>query len=176
MWWFGHSGYEYIDLGRFFQIALLIGLVLWVILVARALWPALKRRDAQRPLLVMLLISTIAIVLFTVKSLHPNLVWPERLLKTAFWAINLGLGAMVLFSLLPVGLLQTWAAVAKGYWYARSAEFLHTPLMSTLRWFRVFGDTLFAVGAVAFVIAVAKLTRRTAAAASVPLQAATPAA
>ncbi|HEX5063038.1 MAG TPA: cbb3-type cytochrome c oxidase subunit I, partial [Kofleriaceae bacterium] len=56
VWWFGHTGYEYIDLGRAFQIALLIGLFLWVFLVARALRPALKRKDAQRPLLLLLLI------------------------------------------------------------------------------------------------------------------------
>jgi len=345
VWWFGHSGYEYIDLGRIFQIALLVGLFLWVFLVARALWPALRRKDVQRPLLLMLLISTVAIggfylaalgagrhtnlaiaeywrwwvvhlwvegffevfatviiaflfarlglvrpaaagrgsvlaatiflgggvigtlhhlyfsgtptialafgsvfsalevvplmflgfdawenwrhtrstawmrsyrwpiyffiavafwnvvgaglfgfminppialyymqglnttpvhghaalfgvygmlgmglVLFTVKSLQPALVWPDRLLTFAFWAINLGLGAMVLISLLPVGLLQTWASVEKGYWYARSAEFLHTPVMDTLRWLRVIGDTVFAAGAVAFVVAVARLT------------------
>jgi nitric oxide reductase subunit B len=345
VWWFGHSGYEYIDLGRFFQIALLIGLVLWVVLVSRALWPALRTPSAQRPLLTMLLISTIAIggfyfaalgagrhtnlaiaeywrwwvvhlwvegffevfatviiaflfarlglvrpaaagrasvltatiflgggvigtlhhlyftgtptialafgsvfsglevvplmflgydawenwrhtratewmrsyrwpiyffiavafwnlvgaglfgfminppialyymqglnttpvhghtalfgvygmlgmglVLFTVKSLRPDLVWPDRLLKVAFWSINLGLGAMVLLSVLPVGLLQTWAAVDRGYWYARSAEFMHTSPMDTLRWLRVVGDTVFAAGAIAFVIAVARLT------------------
>jgi nitric oxide reductase large subunit len=76
----------------------------------------------------------------------------------AFWAINLGLGAMVLLSVLPVGLLQTWAAVDRGYWYARSAEFLHTPLMDTLRWLRVIGDTVFAAGAIAFVVAVVRLT------------------
>lgn len=345
VWWFGHTGYEYIDLGRFFQIGLLIGLVLWVVLVSRALWPALHRKDAQRPLVVMLLISTIAIggfyfaalgagqhtnlaiaeywrwwvvhlwvegffevfatviiavlfvrlglvraapasraavlaatiflsggvigtlhhlyfsgtptialafgavfsalevvplmflgfdawenwrhttstswmrsyrwpiyffiavafwnvvgagllgfminppialyymqglnttpvhghtalfgvygmlgmglILFTVKSLRPNLVWPDRLLKISFWSINLGLGGMVLLSVLPVGLLQTWAAVDQGYWYARSSEFLHTPLMGTLRWMRVVGDTVFAAGAVSFVAAVAMLT------------------
>jgi nitric oxide reductase subunit B len=345
VWWFGHSGYEYIDLGRVFQIALLGGLFLWVFLVARALWPALRRRDAQRPLLIMLLVSTVAIggfylaalgagrhtnlaiaeywrwwvvhlwvegffevfatviiaflfarlglvrpaaagrasvlaatiflgggvigtlhhlyfsgtptialafgsvfsalevvplmflgfdawenwrhtrstawmrsyrwpiyffiavafwnvvgaglfgfminppialyymqglnttpvhghaalfgvygmlgmglVLFTVKSLHPGLVWPDRLLKVAFWSINLGLAAMVFISLLPVGLLQTWAAVSVGYWYARSAEFLHTPVMNTLRWLRVIGDTVFAAGAIAFVIAIARMT------------------
>lgn len=345
VWWFGHSGYEYVDLGRIFQLALLAGLFLWVFLVARALWPALRRRDAQRPLIIMLLISTVAIggfylaalgagrhtnlaiaeywrwwvvhlwvegffevfatviiaflfarlglvrqaaagrasvlaatiflgggvigtlhhlyfsgtptialafgsvfsalevvplmflgfdawenwrhtrstpwmqsyrwpiyffiavafwnvvgaglfgfminppialyymqglnttpvhghtalfgvygmlgmglVLFTVKSLQPALVWPDRLLKLAFWAINLGLAAMVLLSLLPVGLLQTWAAVEHGYWYARSAEFLHTPLMDKLRWMRVIGDTVFAAGAVAFVIAIARMT------------------
>jgi nitric oxide reductase subunit B len=59
---------------------------------------------------------------------------------------------------LPVGLLQTWAAVRVGYWYARSAEFLHTPIMGTLRWLRVIGDTVFAIGVIAFVIAIARMT------------------
>ena len=72
--------------------------------------------------------------------------------------MEVGLGAMVVLSVLPVGLLQTWAAVDKGYWYARSAEFLHTPLMDTLRWMRVIGDTVFAAGAIAFGVAVAQLT------------------
>jgi nitric oxide reductase subunit B len=58
-----------------------------------------------------------------------------------------GLALMVLLSLLPVGMLQTWAAVETGLWWARSAEFLQTPLMNTLRWLRVPGDTLFAIGA-----------------------------
>ena len=34
-------------------------------------------------------------------------------------------------------------------WYARSAEFLQTEQMETLRWLRVIGDTLFAIGIVA---------------------------
>jgi nitric oxide reductase subunit B len=109
----------------------------------------------------------LGLVLFTVKALRPALVWPERLLKFAFWSINLGLGAMVLLSVLPVGLLQTQAAVDTGYWYARSAEFLHTPLMEKLRWLRAVGDTVFAAGAIAFVIAIARMTlgrRRSAAA------------
>jgi nitric oxide reductase subunit B len=33
-------------------------------------------------------------------------------------------------------------------WYARSAEFLQTDLMDALRWLRVVGDTIFAVGIV----------------------------
>jgi nitric oxide reductase subunit B len=33
-------------------------------------------------------------------------------------------------------------------WYARSAEFMQTPLMDKLRWLRVIGDTIFALGAV----------------------------
>jgi nitric oxide reductase subunit B len=67
---------------------------------------------------------------------------------------------MVLLSVLPVGLLQTWAAVEHGYWYARSSEFLHTGLMDTLRWLRVIGDTVFAIGAIGFVAAVLVLTVR----------------
>jgi hypothetical protein len=56
---------------------------------------------------------------------------------------------MVLLNLLPIGLLQTWAAVEHGTWYARSAEFLQTGIMDTLRWLRLIGDTIFAVGALA---------------------------
>jgi nitric oxide reductase subunit B len=56
----------------------------------------------------------------------------------------------VLISILPVGLLQAEASVERGMWYARSPEFLQTPLMDTLRWLRVVGDTIFAAGALAF--------------------------
>jgi nitric oxide reductase subunit B len=53
--------------------------------------------------------------------------------------------------------MQTAASVETGYWYARSPEFLHTDIMRTLRWLRVPGDTLFALGAVALVWFVAGL-------------------
>src|SRR5205085_2529141 len=68
-----------------------------------------------------------------------------------FWAINIGLMLEILLSLLPVGLMQTYQSVAHGYWSARSPEFLQTHLMQTLRWLRMIGDSIFAVGAVAFV-------------------------
>jgi nitric oxide reductase subunit B len=42
--------------------------------------------------------------------------------------------------------MQTWVSVEHGLWYARSAEFLQTDLMDTLRWLRVVGDTIFALG------------------------------
>jgi len=347
-WWLlGHSGYEYIDLGRIFQVALLVGLVLWLFLVTRAVWPALRRREAQRPILVLFLLSTLAIagfygaalgagrhtnlaiaeywrwwvvhlwvegffevfattviafllarlglieprsagraavlsatiflaggvvgtlhhlyfsgtptaalalgsvfsalevvpllfvgneawqnyrlsratewmrayrwplyffmgvafwnlvgaglfgfminppialyymqglnttpvhghaalfgvygllgmglVLFTVRSVRPEVPWPQGWLTFAFWAMNLGLLAMITLSILPVGLLQTWAAVKFGYWFARSPEFLQTPFMNTLRWLRVVGDTTFALGALAFVGAVVRATTK----------------
>jgi nitric oxide reductase subunit B len=64
---------------------------------------------------------------------------------------------MLVISLLPVGLMQTWASVEHGYWYARSAEFMQTPIMQTLRWLRVPGDTVFFLGAVALVWFIAGL-------------------
>jgi len=46
MWfWFGSQGYEYVDLGRFWQILLFIGLVLWLALMVAALKPALVRKE-----------------------------------------------------------------------------------------------------------------------------------
>jgi nitric oxide reductase subunit B len=61
-------------------------------------------------------------------------------------AINIRLAAMVLLSTLPIGLAQAWASVEVETWYA--SEVLHTPMLTTLRWMRMFGDTIFAFGAV----------------------------
>ena len=69
-------------------------------------------------------------------------------LGLSFWSINVGLARIVLLSMLLAGLLQTWASVEHGMWYARSAEFMQTPLLDKLRWMRVAGDTIFALGAV----------------------------
>lgn len=331
--WFGTQGYEYVDLGRFWQIFLFVGLMLWLLLVGRALWPALSKRGEQRPLILILFLSTVAIglfygagllwgrhtslvmveywrwwvvhlwvegffevfattviaflfvrlgllrvgtattavifstvvfmtggilgtfhhlywtgtptgvlalgasfsaleivplvlvgfeayenyklsrarswvatyrwpimffiavsfwnlvgaglfgflinpplalyymqglnttamhghsalfgvygmlgiglMLFCLRGLRPREVWAEPPLQLAFWALNIGLGAMVAFSLAPVGIAQTWASVTHGFWYARSAAFLHQPLVQALVWMRVPGDVIFAFG------------------------------
>lgn len=62
--WFGHQGYEYVDLGRFWQVFLLIGLFLWLGLMLRAIAPALRKLKDTRHLLFMFLISAAAIGLF----------------------------------------------------------------------------------------------------------------
>ena len=49
-----------------------------------------------------------------------------------------------------MGLLQAWASIERGTWYARSAEFMQSGTMQTLRWMRVPGDILFAIGAALF--------------------------
>jgi nitric oxide reductase subunit B len=89
----------------------------------------------------------IGLMLFCLRALQPGRTWKEWPLKFSFWFINIGLALMVLLSLLPIGLMQTWASVEFGTWYARSPEFLQTGFMNNLRWMRLFGDTTFAVGA-----------------------------
>jgi nitric oxide reductase subunit B len=91
----------------------------------------------------------IGLMLFCLKGLTGQKVWKTKLLGFAFWAINIGLALMVLLSLLPIGLMQTWASVEHGMWYARSAEFLHQDIIHTFHWLRVIGDTIFAIGAFA---------------------------
>jgi nitric oxide reductase subunit B len=89
----------------------------------------------------------LGLTLFCLRVLQPGRPWKEGALKLSFWFINLGLVIMVILSMLPVGLLQAWASIERGTWYARSAEFLQSPTMQTLRWMRVPGDILFALGA-----------------------------
>jgi nitric oxide reductase subunit B len=89
----------------------------------------------------------IGLMLFSLRALRQGREWKEWPLKYAFWSINVGLMLMVLLSMLPVGLLQTWAAIEHGTWYARSSEFMQGGLITNLRWMRAFGDTIFAAGA-----------------------------
>jgi nitric oxide reductase subunit B len=89
----------------------------------------------------------IGLMLFCLRGLTRQDAWKSKGLAFSFWSMNAGLALMVVVSLLPVGLLQAVASVEHGMWYARSAEFLQSPLMNNLRWLRVFGDTIFAAGA-----------------------------
>ncbi len=93
----------------------------------------------------------IGLMLFVLKSMNPEAVWKDKWIKFAFWSINIGLALMVLISVLPVGLAQTWVSVKYGLWYARSAEFMQDPTMEFFRWLRVIGDTIFGLGVLALV-------------------------
>tara|TARA_R110002049_G_scaffold94988_14_gene233499 strand:+ start:6235 stop:8517 length:2283 start_codon:yes stop_codon:yes gene_type:complete len=91
----------------------------------------------------------IGLMLFCMRGMKPAARWSNPLLKTSFWALNIGLAGMALMTLLPLGILQLIAAIENGYWYARSAEFMQQPLVDLLVWMRVPGDTVFSVGALA---------------------------
>jgi nitric oxide reductase subunit B len=91
----------------------------------------------------------IGLMLFCLRAMSLHRDWKPGALKFAFWSINGGLAAMVLLSLLPIGIAQTIASIEKGMWYARSAEFMQQPYLQNLRWMRAVGDTLFAAGVLA---------------------------
>ena len=66
--WFGHQGWEYLDLGRFWQFLLAGGLVLWLILLFRAI--GASRKDPQSGQVSSLfLYAAVAIPLFYLPAL-----------------------------------------------------------------------------------------------------------
>ncbi len=93
----------------------------------------------------------IGLMLFVLRETTLNKTWKEKPLKFYFWSMNIGLLLMVILSILPVGLAQTWASVEEGLWFARSAEFMQQPAIETLKWLRSIGDTIFAAGAIVLV-------------------------
>ena len=46
--WFGHQGYEYLDLGRFWQLLLMVGLLLWLFLMLRCTVSAFKEKGTDK--------------------------------------------------------------------------------------------------------------------------------
>ena len=45
--WVGHQGWEYLDLGRAWQVLLAVGLIFWLFLLFRALAPAAKNPERR---------------------------------------------------------------------------------------------------------------------------------
>ncbi|HEX5048308.1 MAG TPA: cbb3-type cytochrome c oxidase subunit I, partial [Gammaproteobacteria bacterium] len=87
--WFGHQGYEYVDLGRFWQIYLFVGLLLWVALVHRALRPALKNGET-RSLLLLVVVATVAIgLLFGAGLLYGRTTHISIMEYWRWWVVHL---------------------------------------------------------------------------------------
>ena len=73
--WWGHQGWEYADMGRFWQWFLFVGLLLWLTLVGRALWPVLRGpATGTRSIVGLLFLSTVCIGLFFASAL----MWGEH--------------------------------------------------------------------------------------------------
>lgn len=93
---------------------------------------------------------SLGFVFLIARYIRPEIEFNDKLMKFGFWALNIGLALMVLISLLPIGLIQSWASITHGLWFARSEEFMQQPLLQNLRWARLIGDTILIIGAVAF--------------------------
>lgn len=102
----------------------------------------------------------IGLMLFVLRSLYRHEIWNEKLMKFIFWATNIGLLAMALLSLLPVGIWQAIESIEHGMWYARSAELMQQPAMVVLKWLRAIGDSIFGFGVLALCWFVFDLTIR----------------
>ncbi|WP_309681449.1 nitric-oxide reductase large subunit [Polaromonas sp.] len=62
--WLGHQGYEYVDLGRLWQIGKFTGIAFWLVLMLRGMVPALRQPGGDKNLLALLTASVVAIGLF----------------------------------------------------------------------------------------------------------------
>ena len=93
---------------------------------------------------------SLGFVFLIARYIRPEVEFNDKLMKIGFWALNIGLALMVLISLLPIGLIQSWASITHGLWFARSEEFMQQPVLQNLRWARLIGDTILIIGAVAF--------------------------
>jgi nitric oxide reductase subunit B len=67
--WIGNQGLEFTSMGRVWQILLFVGLLFWLALLGRALWPALKTPSESRGLIAMVFLSATCIGLFYAASL-----------------------------------------------------------------------------------------------------------
>ena len=87
--WLGHQGSEYLDLGRLWQLLLAAGLVLWLVLMFRALRPAMKQAGRSE-LASLFLYSAAAIPVFYLPALfygpHTNFAVIDN---WRFWIIHL---------------------------------------------------------------------------------------
>ena len=90
----------------------------------------------------------LAAILFCSQLLIKAEWWQPKLIKTAFWSINIGLLLMVLLDLFPAGIWQFKTVADNGLWYARSHTFIESTGFQTLTWLRILGGSLFTVGGV----------------------------
>ncbi|HEX7891651.1 MAG TPA: nitric-oxide reductase large subunit [Ramlibacter sp.] len=67
--WIGNQGLEFTSMGRVWQYLLFVGLLLWALLLGRALWPALKKPSESRGLIAMVFLSATCIGGFYATSL-----------------------------------------------------------------------------------------------------------
>ncbi|MDO5059677.1 MAG: nitric-oxide reductase large subunit [Neisseria sp.] len=88
--WFGHQGYEYLDLGRFWQLLLLVGLLLWLFLMLRCTVTAFRDKTSDKNLLAVFVASMVGVGVFYAPGLfygqHDNIAVMEY---WRWWVVHL---------------------------------------------------------------------------------------
>ena len=90
----------------------------------------------------------VGLALFCLRYMIPAERWSDRAAKISFWSLNLGLAWMVFATLFPLGLLQLYESVSRGYFEARSLAYLQGATNALLEWLRLPGDAVFILGGV----------------------------
>jgi nitric oxide reductase subunit B len=93
--WFGNQGWEYLDLGRAWQILLVLALGFWVILLARAIGPA-RHDPKRREIATLFLISAATIPLFYLPAFFFGSATRFTIADTwRFWIVHLWVEAFL---------------------------------------------------------------------------------
>ncbi|ROZ78157.1 nitric-oxide reductase large subunit [Ramlibacter sp. WS9] len=165
--WIGNQGLEFTSMGRVWQLLLFVGLLFWVFLLGRALWPALKTPSETRGLIAMVFLSAACIGGFYAASLtwgqhtHYSMVEYWR-----WWLVHLWVeGFFEVFATAVVGLIFTKlglvrAASANRAIIAETIVFLFGGILGTLHhlYFTGTPTSVIAVGAVFSALEVVPLT------------------
>ncbi len=87
--WLGNQGWEYLEIGRLWQAIMVIGLVLWVFLLARSVRPSKQDTD-EREIKTLFLIAAFAIPLFYIPAFFFGSTTNFSTVDTwRFWIIHL---------------------------------------------------------------------------------------
>jgi nitric oxide reductase subunit B len=87
--WLGHQGWEYLDLGRFWQLLLAIGLVFWIFLLFRAVAPR-RKHPKHRDVASLFMYAAVAIPLFYLPAFFFSSTTNFAIVDTwRFWIIHL---------------------------------------------------------------------------------------
>ena len=165
--WLGNQGLEYTSMGRVWQLLLFVGLLFWVFLLGRALWPALKTPSETRGLIAMVFLSASCIGGFYASSLawgqhtHYSMIEYWR-----WWLVHLWVeGFFEVFATAVVALIFTRlglvrAASANRAIVAETIVFLFGGILGTLHhlYFTGTPTSIIAVGAVFSALEVVPLT------------------
>ncbi|WP_159814137.1 nitric-oxide reductase large subunit [Actinomyces sp. zg328] len=98
--------------------------------------------------------------MFALRYLIPKEKWPERLARTSFWSLNIGLAWMCFATLLPLGILQLRYSVGTGYYEARQLTYITDTVNTIIEWGRMPGDLIFILGGVLPYLRIALLGAR----------------
>mgnify|MGYP000368557418 CR=1 FL=1 len=129
--WLGHQGWEYLELGRLWQILLFGGLIFWLVVVYRAMAPVLRRTADEteeaadrRALTIFYVLSAIFVVaffgfgLFYGRGTHLTIADYWRWFVVHIWVESIfeffGVGVISLF-LVTLGLVSARSALRVAY-------------------------------------------------------------